>query len=76
MRAETRLNSSRADPNREFLGAGRCSTGAVDREGSLVMTRTKLSRRERLMLWGVLLGSAVTAVIGAMADGVIRWVLP
>ncbi|MFJ4709715.1 hypothetical protein ACIP6I_33405 [Streptomyces anulatus] len=40
------------------------------------MTRSKLSRRERLMLWGVLLGSAVTAVIGAMVDGAIRWVLP
>lgn len=40
------------------------------------MTRSRLSRRERLMLWGVLLGSAVTAVVGAMADGVLRWVFP
>ncbi|MEW2067029.1 hypothetical protein [Streptomyces sp. NPDC007346] len=40
------------------------------------MSRSGLSRRERLALWGVLLGSAVTAVVGAVADGVIRWMLP
>ncbi|MFD3814056.1 hypothetical protein ACFWRZ_03215 [Streptomyces rubiginosohelvolus] len=40
------------------------------------MARSKLSRRERLTLWGVLLGSVVTAAVGAVVDGVIRWVLP
>ncbi|MEU3134697.1 MULTISPECIES: hypothetical protein [unclassified Streptomyces] len=38
------------------------------------MARSKLSRRERLTLWGVLLGSAVTAAVGAVADGVMKWV--
>ncbi|WP_256095675.1 hypothetical protein [Streptomyces sp. EN23] len=40
------------------------------------MARSKLNRRERLALWGVLLGSAVTAAVGALADGIIRWVFP
>ncbi|MFJ4965840.1 hypothetical protein EES43_15660 [Streptomyces sp. ADI96-02] len=36
------------------------------------MPRRKLSRRERLALWGILAGSAVTAVVDAMAEGFFR----